>query len=590
MRKLSSSTRTALAAVLALTVTGTLVTVAVATSKDDLTSTGGSRTAAVATDQRSVTHDENKRVPKGSRWTQHYFPSADKSKTELHADVLLPEKLPKGKKLPVILMVSSYFGHAGELKDERQPHTGPSDRFADLFEGADLFRQGYAVVMVDSRGFGGSSGCFDYGGLGELADVSAAIDWSAGQPWSTGAVGMYGKSFDAWTGLLGNNAKKKALKAVVAQEPIWDLYQHSHSNGVTRSNGIIAPSTYNEIANITPLPDDDKRYRKNATYELKHPECAATPVLAGTVDPGDPFWTQRDAVAGAKGTDTPLLFTQGLTENNTKPLGMEEYLANHRGVERGWIGPWDHVRGNERGADGKLAMGREGWLKETMAFFDEHLKGQKPAKPLPNYVIQDNSGKWREEKAWPSTVTTPTLALKGGRYTDIGSGSDPKRDAERAARLGAPSFLVRSEPVARDVRVSGAPSLTMTASGTGNVMVRLYDVAADGTGVAFNEQVARVEGKRLKLDLKSSDWTLKKGHQLAVQFGTVNAPNWIDSPSEQKISVKDAKLSLPLADPSKDRGTQGDPAPFLAQYVKINTAELKKTPATFSLPAVGSGG
>ncbi|MEU0355245.1 CocE/NonD family hydrolase [Streptomyces cyaneofuscatus] len=590
MRKLSSTTRTALAAVLALTVTGTLVTVAVATSRDAPKSTGGSRTAEVATDKRSVTHDQNERVPEGARWTQHYFPSADKSKTDLHADVLLPEKRPHGKKLPVILMVSSYFGHAGELKDERLPHTGPSDRFADLFEGADLFRQGYAVVMVDSRGFGGSSGCFDYGGPGDLADVSAAIDWSAGQPWSTGAVGMYGKSFDAWMGLLGNNAKKKALKAVVAQEPIWDLYQHSHSNGVPRPNGIIAPTTYNEIATIPPLPDDDKRYRKNAAYEQKHPECAATSVLAGTVDPGDPFWTQRDAVAGAKNTDTPLLFTQGLTENNTKPLGMEEYLANHRGVERGWIGPWDHVRGNERGADGKLAMGRAGWLKETMAFFDEHLKGEKPAERLPNFAVQDNSGVWREEETWPNATTTPTLDLGRGSYTDIGSGSDPTRDAERAARFGAPSFLIRSEPVAQDVRVIGAPSIAMTASGTGNVMVRLYDVAADGTGVAFNEQVARLDEQRLTLGLKSSDWTLEKGHQLAVEIGTVNAPTWIDSPSEKKISIKGAKLVLPLADPSKDRGTQGDRAPFLDQYKKLNTTKLKKTPATFSLPAVNSAG
>ncbi|MEU5919967.1 hypothetical protein [Streptomyces sp. NPDC047141] len=47
---------------------------------------------------------------------------------------------------------------------------------------------------------------------------------------------------------------------------------------------------------------------------------------------------------------------------------------------------------------------------------------------------------------------------------------------------------------------------------------------------------------------------------------------------------------LPLADPSKDRVTQGDRAPFLDQYKKLNTTELKKTPATFSLPAVNSAG
>ncbi|MFF8963014.1 hypothetical protein ACF1BK_09705 [Streptomyces globisporus] len=77
------------------------------------------------------------------------------------------------------------------------------------------------------------------------------------------------------------------------------------------------------------------------------------------------------------------------------------------------------------------------------------------------------------------------------------------------------------------------------------------------SGVAFNEQVARVDGERLTLDLKSSDWTLEKGHQPAVEFGTVNAPTLIDSPSEEKISIKGAKLVLPLADPSMDRGRGG---------------------------------
>lgn len=588
MRKLSLANRTVLASALALAVTGSLVTVALATTGEDSDAqAGGGETASVATATRSVTHEENKRVPKGARWSQHYFASSDKSKTELHADVLLPENLPKGKKVPVVLSASSYFSHAGGTKDERHPHTGPSDRFTDLIKEADLLKRGYALVMVDSRGFGGSSGCFDYGGPGDMADVSAAIDWSARQKWSTGSVGMYGKSFDAWMGLLGNNAKNDALKAVVAQEPIWDIYQHSHSSGVTRPNGILAPNTYYQVANLAGLPDDDKRYRKNAQYEKKHPECAAPAALSGIVDSDDPFWAQRNGVAGAKGTDTPLLFTQGLTETNTKPVGMEGFLDNHQGVERGWIGPWDHVRGNERGADGKLAMGRKGWMKETMSFFDEHLKGEQPKKRLPNYAIQDNKGHWRSEKNWPSPATTANLDLGRGNYTDIGSGSDPKRDAERAARLGSPSFVVRSKPVKQDIRLTGTPKLSIAASGEGNVMVKLYDVAKDGTAVAFNEQVARLDQDKLNLTLKSSDWTLKSGHRLAVEIGTVTALTWIDAPSEQKVSIESAKLSLPLGDPSKDNRTQGARAPFLDTFIKTNTTKLKPGPATITLPQPG---
>ena len=65
--------------------------------------------------------------------------------------------------------------------------------------------RGYTFVMVDLRGFGGSTGCLDWAGPGEQADVVNAVKWAASQPWSTGKVGMYGKSYDGVTGLIGVN-------------------------------------------------------------------------------------------------------------------------------------------------------------------------------------------------------------------------------------------------------------------------------------------------------------------------------------------------------------------------------------------------
>jgi len=124
-------------------------------------------------------------------------------------------------------------------------------------KGTDLFDEGYAFVMVDTGGFGGSTGRLDFGGPGDQADVKAAINWSAKQPWSTGAVGMYGKPFDVYTGLIGNNLKQDALKAVVAQEPVWDAYRQFRANGLFRRTSPIASNTYNTIASLPQLPDDD---------------------------------------------------------------------------------------------------------------------------------------------------------------------------------------------------------------------------------------------------------------------------------------------------------------------------------------------
>jgi uncharacterized protein len=358
-----------------------------------------------------VTHEQNDRVPEGAAWTQHYFPSSDGSDVELHADVLLPEGLADGEQVPVILSVGAYFSHAGGMAVENLEHTGPSARFSDLVEGTELFDRGYALVMVDLRGFGGSTGCLDFMGAGEQADIGAAIDWAATQPWSTGAVGMYGKSYDATAGLVGNNLDRDALKAVVAQEPLWDLYRSVRSNGVPRSTIVDVSRTYNEIAAIPPMADDDERYRANAEYEK-------------TNDPQNEYWTTRDLPEQAKGSDTPLFVTHGFLDSIAEPDGMQEYLAGHEGPQRAWLGQWDHVRGNERVGD-RLAMGREGWFDETMAFYDQYLKGIEPTVAYPPFAIQDSTGAWRAEDTWPVVDRSASLALGAGRYLDDGAEGDP---------------------------------------------------------------------------------------------------------------------------------------------------------------------
>ncbi|MEU8660821.1 CocE/NonD family hydrolase, partial [Actinoplanes philippinensis] len=374
---------------------GALITVATLAA-------GGPATAAAASPP-GVTHEENPRVPEGAVWTEAYFPSADDSGVELHADVLRPAHLPSHARTPVILAVGSYFSHAGQTGPEGWTRTGPSSRFADFTGGAGLFARGYTYVMVDLRGFGGSTGCLDWIGPGEQADVTAAIQWVATRPWSTGRVGMYGKSYDATTGLVGNNLRLPALKAVVAQEPVWNMYNYLFSNGVPRPNVTGTPNAYNGIATMTPLPDDTARYRANAAYEQSHPECLADNLTNNNnPDRYSSYWRARNLAAQARGTNTPLFVTQGFIENNTKPEDMQQFLDNHHGVERGWVGQWEHVRGNETNGQGQLLMGRAGFFDEVMRFYDRYLKGIRPAVHDPAYAVEDNTGAWRAQRTWPA--------------------------------------------------------------------------------------------------------------------------------------------------------------------------------------------
>jgi predicted acyl esterase len=539
--------------------------------------------AEVATDTDSVTRSGNDRVPEGASWTQHYFPSSDGSDVELHADVLLPEGLEEGEEVPVILSVGAYFGHAGQMSAEGFDYTGPSDRFNDFIEGTNLFDEGYAFVMVDQRGFGGSTGCQDVVGAGEQADVAAAIDWAAAQPWSTGSVGMYGKSFDAITGLVGNNLDQDALKAVVAQEPIWDMYRNTRSNGVPRSTVVDVPTSYRNIAALPALPDDDERYRENAEANPTDDALCAAGNLLGfqTANTESEFWKTRDLSAQAAGTDTPLLITQGFLEWNTEAEGIEEFLSNHEGPQRGWLGQWDHVRGNDRDEEDRLKMGREGWFDETLSFYNEYLKGEEPTGDYPAYVIQDSTGAWRAQDSWPEPDTSANLTLGGGSYLDDGDEGDPAVDTGN-------SFVVRSNPAAEATRLTGTPRIELDASGHGNVMVRLFDVAPDGTSVSFDEQVSTLTSGTTSFELRSTDWTLEAGHVLAVEIGAVHTGSfgdWIDTPSMQTIDVNAARLNLALDDPATDVATEGDPSVYLEQFIGYSTYEIAQGETTFTLPA-----
>ena len=84
-------------------------------------------------------------------------------------------------------------------------------------------RRGYIVVVQDVRGRGTSEGEFDLL-VHEKDDGVDAIEWAAALPDSTGAVGMYGFSYQGSTQLLAAAARPPALRAICPAMPIWDAY------------------------------------------------------------------------------------------------------------------------------------------------------------------------------------------------------------------------------------------------------------------------------------------------------------------------------------------------------------------------------
>lgn len=93
-----------------------------------------------------------------------------------------------------------------------------------------LARQGFAVLVQDTRGRFDSGGEFDFI-TQEYNDSSDAIDWAATQSWSDGNVGSYGSSYLGMAVLQAVAARNPRRKAAVAMVATADM-RHTARPGI----------------------------------------------------------------------------------------------------------------------------------------------------------------------------------------------------------------------------------------------------------------------------------------------------------------------------------------------------------------------
>ena len=491
----------------------------------------------------------------GGTWHTEYITEPDG--TELHAAVLRPDDLAPGERTPVVLTVSVYdnasgeFGVASPVEGTEWDPVGPSKgaiaNYEDLIAEARLMGRHYTYAIVDLRGTGGSSGCQDWAGPGEQADVVAAVKWAHDADWSNGHVGIYGKSYDGVTGLMGVAERPEGLDAVVSMEPVYDGYRYLYGDGMRRLNFAGTPAIYAAIS-ASPGPvgdsaDDGGHYFVNSVDDTQRPGCAPLNAAdqAADEDHYSPFWRERNLITHVRGSDVPLFLTQGMTENNTAPDGMAEFLVNHTGPERGWIGPWNHVRGNQKQGN-RLMMGRPGWFDEVFAFFGEHLRGDATAAQYPNWAVQTNDGKWRYEDQWPpADAAGYTTALRPGVYTDTA----------QSTKTDNTGVWTVSPPLTSTVGLAGAPTATLDVTAAlprANLVVDVYDIGPNNKGPLVSHQghVIYANGP-LHLDLMSADWRFAPGHRIAVRVTDNNAEWWgLAAGTQQAVTVEGGSITLPL--------------------------------------------
>jgi uncharacterized protein len=530
--------------------------------------------------------------PDNVKWTEHHFPSTD-GITMLHADVLRPKGLAPKEKTPVILTVSPYTNHSGQTTDFDPRAEGPSDRFYDFLEVSDIIERGYTYVMVDLPGTGGSSGCNDWGGAREQGAVKAAVEWAAKQPWSTGRVGMMGKSYDGWTGLMALAQKPKGLAAVVAMEPVYSGYRYLYNNGVRFSNSLLTPASFQVIDAKPGTMNDDPMYHAYGAPQLW---CYGVNYGLQQLDEEDSlFWAERNLLPPTKGVKTPLFLTQGFLERNTKPDAAFDFFNGLGGRHnRAWFGQFDHYRGWERDESGAFHMGRKTFAQEMMRFLDRHVKGVSPAK-APTHrdapvAVQDNRGRYRSEATWPPRDSDlHWTRLRSGSYADHG------RNDGTGSSAGQGIWTI-SQKLRHDAWISGEPrvKLSLDAVPRANVVANLYDVSRNGTARLVSRGTTLVRGvgaQEVAFELYGQDWYLERGHRLAVLISGANSDWWVHVPTNTEVTVSKAKIGVPfLAIKRSARDfLDGTKTPRLKSYLGSATTDIapgtiRKHDRRFNLP------
>ena len=281
-------------------------------------------------------------------------------------DVMRPRGAPADLKLPTILIVARYwrsFAFRGFSPPNRAP-IGPRQPLPDF-----LVANGYAVVTVDSRGSGASSGASRWPfSNDELTDYGEVVDWIISQPWSDGTVGSTGISYEGIAAELLTVAHPAATNAVIPQQADIDQYGEWLFPGGIRNLLLEDWQRTNEDLDSNRLPgafgrlgglfikgvravDDDKdgsQLRKAVAEHQGNANVAAySRAITYRDDPFGPSGITLDDISAISHRDEiersgAAIFSWGSWLDGSTADGVIRRFVTYSNPQRAVIGAWSH--------------------------------------------------------------------------------------------------------------------------------------------------------------------------------------------------------------------------------------------------------
>jgi len=513
--------------------------------------------------------------------------------TKLAADLYMPESMPQGKRLPVLLEYLPY------RKDE-----GRGGRFP-LF--SYFVEQGYIVARVDIRGTGRSEGQLVDGEYSEQEqeDGETVIDWLSKQPFSTGAVGMFGISWGGFNSLHLAMRRPPALKAIISLMSTDDIYE----DDVHYIDGMMHVDAYEldmDVSNTVPgAPDfiiDDDYFKNRFDTEpwfLKYKKQQTD----------GPFWNRASLNEDYSKIDVPVFIIGGWYD------GYRDFIPRmmaHADVPvKAILGPWNHTWPNWAYPEPAIE-----WREMAVRWFDHWLKAkdtgimeepnlyyyQRDWHP-PGLDLTEIPGSWKQSNGWPQTKDSllflqadhmlgqlpsdfkhilnykPSVGIEAsGSVMWWGDWAPDQKSAD------VNCLVYDSEFLKENVEILGFPKIMLQTSvnaPSANWIVRLSDIAPDGkvtliTGAGFN--ATHFESSEhpstlvpdslytLEVELHATSWTFRKGHKIRVAINNALWPMIWPSPYPMTSTLhsevtRPSFLNLPIPPKTIEELSQPFPKP-----------------------------
>jgi predicted acyl esterase len=429
----------------------------------------------------------------------------------LDGDIYRPES---SERFPVILGAHAYNK---ELQSPPILPVGFTPMRGWMESGDSTFfaRRGYVHAVFNVRGTGKSTGFYQLLGPTEIQDICHLIGWLAAQPWSTGAVGMFGVSYFAKLAKAAAAAGPKPLKAIFAPFAGTDEYRHRSYHGGILAHGFIThwrnslhQPNYRSIYKET---NGEEAYRRAIEQAMRDEEIMAVPALrealenpeSGTnalvvdvvLQPLDgPFWRARNA---RDAEATVPAYLGGCWGN----YGL--HLPGAFTAWKEWKGPKKMVIGPPVYLDRPLYQ----YQDESLRWFDYWLKeidtGVMNEPPIRCFIPP--TGEWKSLDDWPPPEARWTafflhkenLLSEHELWPEEGADSFDESSAEHGALTYTTPLLVEN------TEVLGPSVLTLYLSTTDTealVFATLLLVDREGREHELTRGWLRASQRRLRDD------------------------------------------------------------------------------------------